>query len=262
LRGRPTDSLDAYDCVLKAVSQLYLFTDESFEETEELLERAIALDPGYAQAHAYKAWRLLFWYGEGRSRDPQGDRVRGLEAAQKAIALDPEDAFALTVAGHLTSFFDGKPDEALELFERALEINKNSAFAWALSALTLAYQGRADEALERLRNAWRLSPFDPLNFYFWIVAGIAEFVAGRYVEAVAWLRKSRRANPRFAPSHRTLAASLALMGDEAGARLAGQGLLAVEPTFRISAFVAWYPLQRPADLSRLEAGLRTAGLPE
>ncbi len=262
LRGRPTDSLDAYDCVLKAISRLYLFTDESFRETEELLERAIALDPDYAQAHAYKAWRLLFWYGEGRSRDPDGDRVRGLEAAQRANALDPEDAFALTVAGHLTSYFAGKPNEAMDLFERALEINKNSAFAWALSALTLAYQGRADEALERLRNAMRLSPFDPLNFYTWIAAGIAEFVAGRYVEAIAWFRKSQRANPRFAPSHRMLAASLALAGDEAGARLAAQKLLAIEPTFRVSTFLAWYPLQRPGDLKRLEAGLRAAGLPE
>ena len=88
-----------------------------------------------------------------------------------------------------------------------------------MSALTCAYLGRADEAVERLRNVWRLSPFDPLNFYFWIVAGIAEFVAGRYAEAMAWLRKSKRANPRFIACLRMLAASLALAGDEADARV-------------------------------------------
>jgi predicted Zn-dependent protease len=122
--------------------------------------------------------------------------------------------------------------------------------------------GRPDEALERLQNVWRLNPFDPLNFYFWIVAGIAEFIAGRYAEAIAWLRKSTRANPRFIASHRMLAASQALAGDEAGAKAAAADVLAVDPSFRVSSFVSWYPLRRPDDLARLAEGLRAAGLPD
>jgi adenylate cyclase len=262
VRGRPTESLDAYDCVLKALSQLYLFTDASYRETEVLLQRAIALDPAYAQAHAYFAWRLNFWVGEGRSLDPGADKERAISASQRAVELDAEDAFALTVAGHILSFFGQRPHEGLELLENALQLNENSAFAWALSALTLSYQARPDEALERLRNAARLSPFDPLNFYFWIVAGIAEFVAGRYGEAIAWLRKSHRANPRFIACLRMLAASLALSGDEASARSLAHELLAIEPSFRISKFLAWYPLVRADDLTRLGIGLRAAGLPD
>jgi adenylate cyclase len=262
VRGRPTESLDAYDCVLKAISQLYLFTDESYRESGILLERAIALDPSYAQAHAYYAWRLNFWVGEGRSLDPRDDISRALQSSRRAIELDPEDAFALTVAGHILSFFDKRPAEGLDLLDSALQLNENSAFAWALSALTCAYQGRADEALERLRNVSRLSPFDPLNFYFWIVAGIAEFVAGRYGEAIAWLRKTKRANPRFIACLRMLAASLAMSGDEPGAHSVANELLAIEPSFRISALLEWYPLARADDLARLGQGLRAAGLPE
>ena len=188
--------------------------------------------------------------------------ARALDASRRAIELDPDDPFALTVAGHVLAFIGRKPGEAIELFNNALALNENSAFAWAMSALTCAYLGRADEAVERLRNVWRLSPFDPLNFYFWIVAGIAEFVAGRYAEAVAWLRKSKRANPRFIACLRMLTASLALAGDEADARVIGRELLEVEPLFRVSVLVSWYPLQRAEDLARLEAGLRAAGLPE
>jgi len=94
----------------------------------------------------------------------------------------------------------------LDLFDQALALNENSAFAWGLSALTLAYLGRPDEAVGRLQNVWRLNPFDPLSFYFWITAGIAEFVAGRYDESIAWLRKCRRANPAA-----TVAAVIAAM---------------------------------------------------
>lgn len=258
----PTDSLDAYHCVLKAMSLLYSFTAENYRRAGELLERAIALDPSYAQAFAYLAWWLNFRIGEGWSADPDADRARALAVSQRAIELDSEDSFTLAVAGHVLSFLGRNPEEGVDLLDQALALNQNSAFAWGLSALTLAYLGRADEALERLQNVWRLNPFDPLNFYFWIVTGIAEFVAGRYDEAIVWLRKSRRANPRFIAGLRMLAAALALSGDEAGAQAVAQELLAIEPSFRVSTFVSWYPLRRPHDLARLEQGLRAAGLPD
>ncbi|KRQ93961.1 adenylate/guanylate cyclase domain-containing protein [Bradyrhizobium valentinum] len=262
LGDRPTDSLDAYHCVLRAMSLLYTFTLENYREAGELLERAVTLDPSYAQAYAYLGWWLNFWIGEGWSKDPDADKARALLVSQRAIELDREDPFALAVAGHILSFFGRNPEDALDLFEEALALNQNSAFAWGLSALTLAYLGRPDEALERLQNVWRLNPFDPLNFYFWIVAGIAEFVAGRYSEAIGWLRKSRRANPRFIACLRMLAASLAASGDEAGARAIVQELLAIEPSFRVSTFISWYPLRRPDDLSRLAEGLLAAGVSE
>ncbi len=259
---RPTESLDAYHCVLKAMSRLYRFTDASFAETRQLLQRAVVLDPGYAQAHAYTAWCLNFWLGECRSTDPAGDIARALAASQRALELDPDDTFVICVSAHLQAFLQKRVEHAHDMHERALTLDENSAFAWGLSALTCAYLGRPDEAIERLQNVWRLNPYDPLNFYFWIVAGIAEFVAGRYHEAIAWARKSSRANPRFIAALRILAASLALTGDEDGARAVGKELLAIEPSFRISSFIEWYPLTRTEDLHNLADGLRAAGLPQ
>lgn len=258
---RPTESLDAYDCILKAMSRLYKFTDESFRETEELIERSIALDPSYAQAYAYKAWRHVFVFGESRSLDPQKDNKIAIAAAEHALELDPDDPFAICVAAQLHAFTMKNLDYANDLFDRALALDENSAFAWGLSALTRAYLGFPDDALERLQNHWRLNPYDPLNFYFWIVAGIAEFVAGRYTEAIAWTRKSARANPNFRPAFRILTASLALSGDEAAARAVADKLLVLEPNFGVDKFLAWYPLRRKEDLLRLGEGLRAAGLP-
>src|SRR6516165_5392473 len=70
----PTESLDAYHCVLKALALLYLFTPESYRAAGELLERAIALDPSYPQAYAYLSWWLNFRIGEGWSPNPVVDR--------------------------------------------------------------------------------------------------------------------------------------------------------------------------------------------
>lgn len=259
---RPTESLDAFDSVLKAMSRLYRFTDESFRETGELLERAIALDPSYAQAHAYTAWRLNFLIGENRSADVAADTARALAAAQRALELDPEDPFVLCVAAHINAFTAKNLDLASDLYERALALDENSAFAWGLSALNRAYLGDPDGAIERLRNVWRLSPYDPMNWFFCLLAGIAEFVAGRYGESVAWTRKAARGNPRFVAALRTLAPALALSGDEQGARTVAAQLLSVKPDFSVSQFIARYPLRRAEDLARLEEGLRAAGLPD
>lgn len=262
MRGRPTESFDAYDCMLRAMSLLYLFTNDSYRASGELLERAIALDPGYAQAFAYRAWHLNFWVGEGRTHDLNAVREQALEAARMAVSLDPEDAFSLSVCGHLLAFLDRQLDRATEMFDRALTRNENSAFAWALSALTSSYRGSPDQAVERLRNVWRLSPFDPLEFLFLNIAGITEFVAGRYGEAVGYLSKSHSENANFVSTQRMLAASLVHTGDLAGARRFANTILANDPEFRVSSFVAWYPFRREEDLTRLGAALRAAGLPE
>jgi adenylate cyclase len=260
--SKSTDSLDAYDCLLRALSVFYSLDRHQFDEAGAYLQRAVELDPSYAKAHAYLAWWTNFKRGDGRSQDLAGDARRAIAAATRAVELDPEDAFGLAVAGHIQGFLNKNLDGAVELFERALQLNENSAFAWGISGSTYCFLGRPEEALERLNNAWRLSPYDPLNFWFCTVAGIAEFVAARYDQAIGWLRKAQRINPRFSACNRTLAASLALFGDIEGAKATAERILATEPGFRVSVFTSWYPLRRKGDLERLAEGLRLAGLPE
>jgi adenylate cyclase len=260
-RSKPTASLDAYDCVLRALALLYSFNKLEFQDAGRYLDRAIELDPGYAQAHAYKAWWCNLSAGEGLSTDFAGDARSAEISAQRAVSLDPTDSLVHAVGGHIRAFLLKQPETAVEMFERALQLNPNSAFAWGVSAPTYCFLGRPEDALERLRNASRLSPFDAMNFFFWTVTGIAEFVAGRYDQAVSWLQKARRENPRFVAAHRMLAASLGLVGRNEEANAAGRELLAVDPTFRVSVFASWYPLRRPDDLERLVCGLRLAGLP-
>jgi len=258
---KPTESLDAYDCVLRALPFLYAFEDGKFEAAGESLRMAIEIDPSYAQAHAWLAWWYNLAAGEGRSVNIERDRILGVRAAMTGVQLDPDDAFCLAVAAHVQAYLHKSPEVAADGFDRAILLNENSAFAWGMSAPTQCYLGHPDDALERLRNAWRLSPFDPLNFMYWTVAGIAEFIAGRDDQAIAWLRKSQRANPRFVPCHRTLVAALAMSGDIDAARRTAGDLLSVDPTFRVSAFTAWYPLRGSGHLARMEQGLLLAGLP-
>jgi adenylate cyclase len=262
VRNKPTDSLDAYDCVLRALSLLYTFDEGDLRKAGSYLDRAVALDPGYARAYAYKAWWHILSIYEARGQDPARHTALGEIAARRAIALDPMDAQVVAVAAHVQALLHRRPEDAAEMFDRSLQLNGNSAFAWGMSAATCCYLGQPDEALERLQNASRLSPFDPLNFVFWTTAGIAQFIAGHYDQAITWLKKARRLNPRFAACHRTLTTSLAHAGRDDEAKAAALDLLTLDPNFRITAFASRYPLRRAHDLERYTAGLRSAGLPD
>ena len=109
-------------------------------------------------------------------------------------------------------------------------------------------------------NAFRLSPFDQLSFWFCTTNGIASIVAGRLDESVSWLNKALRLNPRYRASTRMLIAAQALSGEIDEARQLAAEFLEGEPGFTVSGFGSWYPLQPPY-LERVMDGLRLAGLP-
>lgn len=261
LGARPTESLDAYDCVLRSLPELYRVEVSGYSEARLLLTRAVTLDPSYAQAHAYLAWCLNFIIAEGRSQDVRADRELAIFHAAQAVQLDPQDAFNLSVHGHILGLLQSKPREALDVLEDALQLNVNLPIAWALSAIGHAYLGDADEARERLRNVWRLTPFDSLNFFFWTGGGLTELVAGDYPCAIRFLQRARHAKPHFRASLRLLAAAMALSGKKEEAREVAQELLAEDPGFSIAEFMAWYPLKDAKSREELILGLSEAGLP-
>lgn len=262
LGARPTESLDAYDCVLRSLSELYRVEAVSYARAQSLLTRAVFLDPGYAQAHAYLAWCLNFVIAEGRSQNMKEDQSRAILHSRQAVDLDPEDAFALTVRGHILGLHEGNPYEAIDYLEDALRLNENMPLAWALSAISYAYLGNASEARDRLLNVWRLTPYDPLNFFFWAAGGLVEFVAGDYEAGIKLLQRSHQAKPHFRANLRLLAAALALNGKKKEARAIGQELLSEDPGFSIAGFMAWYPVKNPQTRENLVMGLSAAGLPE
>ena len=116
------------------------------------------LNAHYAQAYAHLGLVRTLRYGEGRSSDGNLDQRLADESAQRAVQLDPRDAFSLSVAGHIQSFLNKRFDVAMEMLEQALHLNPSCASAWARSGTTLAYMGCGEEALTRVRNAMRLSP--------------------------------------------------------------------------------------------------------
>jgi adenylate cyclase len=260
VRQRPTDSNDAYDCVLRAFHGMALLGTTEFEHAGQMLKRAITLDPGYAQAHAHLAWWCSLSEFEGRLANTSGAGQLALDHALQAVRLDGRDAWVLSIAGYML-LLQKKYAESLELLNQALALNPSCAAAWGRSAATLSCLGRADESLEQLQRAMRLSPFDQHMFWYLTVCGGACFTAGRYSEAVGWLGKALRLNPRFNGARRYQIGALVLTGELAEARDLAQVLLTDCPDFSIQELGQRSAMQQPY-LGTLLSALRHAGLPD
>lgn len=257
---KPTHSLTAYEFLMRGQAVLYSLDHTDFAAARDNFEQALALDPRFARAHAYMGWWYNFAIGEGMTTNFAADKEAAVRHAALAVEHDATDVFALAVQGHVTAFLRGDAAAGARLFERALSIDDSSAFAWGLSASTYCFLGQYEEALERIRSALRLSPFDPMHFFFSAAVAIAEFGAERLEQAVTAAERALHAHPRFAPARRIQCAALGLLGDVASARKAVDALLVIAPDFSVDAFTAWYPLVEPAR-SRLRQGLIASGLP-
>lgn len=247
--------------VLQAMPLVYSSERVKFEEAGRLIAEAIRIDPENAKAAAWGAYWHAHKVGQGWAEDPLKTGAESQKLALRAINLDPENAEALGIYAHFSAFLDKDYDSALQDFERALRLNPNSAFVWAMSAPTYCYIGQPDKALQHLDRYRDLAPFDP-NFRFMEgIYTIAYTFKGEYEKAVKVGRRAVKANPTFSNDYKPLIAALGHLGrkDEAAPYI--QKLLSLEPKFTVEQFGKTYPFQRDEDRQRYMRGLELAGVP-
>jgi DNA-binding SARP family transcriptional activator/tetratricopeptide (TPR) repeat protein len=257
--ARPRVDATAYDLVLRSIPLMTRLDRDSFLRAGEYLAQALALEPDYAAAHAWYAYWHTFLVGQDWADDPAAILARGGELAERAIVLDPFDARALTIAGHVRAFLHHSLREAAALHDRALELNPNLAMAWALSALTCAYQGDTVEAERRSVRYKLLSPLDPLAFFFDAIFGMIAFLKHDYEAAAQAGRSATQIGPGFSGGYKPYLAALGYLGRADEAAIVLQRLRAIEPDFTIERFLSKTPLEGIAAREHYAEGLRLAG---
>ena len=158
LDHRPTTNLAAYDLFLKARANYFgSSNDISPAQVEQLLLEAVKLDPAFAQAWAYLAWRDARAYFDEEDHSPE--RLANARAAiENAVRLAPGDPEVIEMQGNY--YYYGYRDyaRAAEQYQRLLLVRPNSAKAHAQLGYLERRQGRWPEALASLRTAARLDP--------------------------------------------------------------------------------------------------------
>jgi len=250
------------DLVLQAVPAIYRLDRSSFRAAGDLLEAALRAEPTHTDALAWFAYWHLFLVGQGWADDPEAAIARAAELADTAVAMDPNDARALALAGHVRGFLMKRPSEAAALLERAITLNPNLAIAWCFSGFALSYLGDQRAALARMRRSIALSPSDPHLFFFLTATSMPHFLLGEYEEAAAAGRASIELNPWFSSSFKGYLAALGHLGHREEAADVKSRLLKLEPGFTVQSAIRRSPMLRVEDVERYAEGLRRAGLAE
>ena len=251
----------AYDLALRSIPLFSRLERASFLQAGEYLAQALALEPDYAAAHAWYAYWHAFMAGQDWAADPHETMVRSGELAERAIVLDPFDARALTIAGHVRAYLHHSLREAAALHDRALDLNPNLAMAWALSAITHAWLGDAEEAERRNKRYKALSPLDPLAFFFDSVFGMIHLLKHEYEAAATAGHAATLLNPSFSGGYKPYLAALGHLGRTAEAATVLRRLLTIEPDFTIERFLSKTGLEMAEDRQHYAEGLRLAGAP-
>lgn len=259
--ARPPVDSTAYDLMLRAIPLLGRMDRSQFMLAGEHLQHATTLEPDYAAAYAWYAYWRVFLVGQDWAPDPRAAIEEAGRLAERAIVLDPYDARALTIAGHVRAFLHHRLHEAIALHERALSLNPNLAMAWALSAVSYAYLGDPEEAERRNTRYKRLSPLDPHAFFFDAFFVLIHLLKRDFESAVALGRSVSEMNPSFSASLKPYLAALGHTGRHQEAVAARQRLLTIEPDFTVENFIGGSPFARPVDRELYADGLRLAGLP-
>jgi TolB-like protein/class 3 adenylate cyclase/lipoprotein NlpI len=249
-------SFSAYDAVQLGIEQKHRFTVENNVAARALFEKAIELDPQFAQAYVGLAWIHIqqFWFGW--TDEPAHAVAQTRDAAQKAIALDPSEAEAhwLLAEAYLA---DGQFERAEAEFERALALNPNHADLLAGWGLASVFLGEPDRGIEFIKRAMRLNPHYP--DWYNRALGVAAYMSRRYEDSIAALKKVTQ---HVTQNRLYLAASYAQLGRLEEARAEVAAAIELDPDISIEKFSRIELYKNPDDLEHLRGGLRLAGLPE
>jgi TolB-like protein/class 3 adenylate cyclase/Tfp pilus assembly protein PilF len=248
-RRKPTNDLAAYDYFLQGRESIETRGDP--DAAARLLRRAIELDPGYAQAHAWLSRVHIHLF----HLDLRSETLReALMLAQTALLLDEADAWCHAALGY-AYLIARQHDLAGIHLDRAVALNPMDVRITSKRALWLTYTGRPDEAARSLDADLRRDPFPPA--WYWDFLGIALFEARRYEEAIQALS---RLTKLYRWDYYYLAASYAHLGLLDRARASGAEILRLDPDFALAQVAPTEPFQDPASLDHLLDGLRKAGL--
>ena len=207
IEKRPTESMEAYQHYLHALSLPPPQIFPTFLPAKiELLERAIAADPEFAEAYAMLANDYYF----------RRDRDIALEYAKKAIELDPTVARGYFMLGLSYGNYYLRREEARAAYERAAELGPND------SDILMEYGRRLAELdgeyAQAIQSGERAIAIDPNDASLLDRLGFILLRAGDLQEATRYLRESIRLDPGVYQSYFHLAAVEFLSGNPRAAK--------------------------------------------
>ena len=249
-----------FDCYLKLMEGAKYLNRLNIEDNNvgrRLTEEAISICPenpvGYAQLSSVYLHDYIF----RNTKSPRETLEKGIELAQKALAIDeslpwPHDLLCFLYS-HIREY-----DKAIAEGERAVALDPSGSDAYRGYASALLFAGRSEEAIPMFQKAIRLNPNAPAVTF--VNFGYALLNTGRFEEAVSELKKGIQRAPDFTVAHVCLAATYSMMGREKEAHAEAKEVLRINPKFSVDSWTMRTALKDQSEIHKIADALRKAGL--
>lgn len=260
-QGHALPTLESYTLLLGGIALMHRLSPRAFIRARAMLQALIDRSPRVATPYAWLAkWHVLR-VQQGWSEDPAEDARIALDCTRRALDNDPTCSLALAVEGFAQANLLKRLDTAESRYELALSVNPNDSLAWLLLGTLHAFRGEGKQAVRDTRHALKLSPLDPLRYFYDSLAATAALSAQQYPRAIELAKRSLRLNCTHTSTLRALAISQWHYGAFDDARATVQQLLRLDPGFTISKYRERSPASGFPTWKPWSEALKAAGVP-
>lgn len=260
-QGRSLSALGDHQLLIAGIGMMHQLKLSSFARSRDLIDEVIRRAPLVPEAHAWLAEWYIMSIFNGWSDNSLRDTGIALDCTARALDIDPQNSFALTIDGVVNNNLLMRLDKASERFDAALDLNPNESMAWLLSGVLSAYRDDGADAVARTQKALRLSPVDPFGYFFDSLASTAYIAAQDWDHALALADRSMAKNDRHLSTLRARICALHFLGRDSEARTVASDLLRRHPDFTVASYRRNHPAANFKIGQNLTAAFTAAGIP-
>lgn len=257
-RRTAVENLDAWSAYHLGLQHLYRFNRVDNSAAAELFQRAAALDPTFARAHAglsFVHFQTAFMH---YTDDVAGAISHARRCASRGLELDPLDPFVNFTMGR-TYWLDGDLDASLSWLQRATDVSPHYAQGIYAQAWTEALAGRATDGRQHVDLAMRLSPLDPLHYAMQATRAFTHMVLGEDAEAARWAERGARSPGAHVLIAMIAAAAHELAGDKSRAAFWAANVRERNSSLTRESFFRAFPMKVEAMRTRVDRALAGMG---
>ena len=246
----------AYDYFLRGRELHHKFAREDCVEGIDCLNKAVTLDPNFAQAWAWLGCIIGQAWIRGYLPEPKKLWKQCVDASRRGLELDEDDSECHRLMSEIY-LIQHKFEQAHYHNERGLSLNPNNPRLVVQRGYLLAYSGRPEEGVEWINKVIQLDPVHPEAYYANL--GIAFHAAGKYEDSI---RVFKQVPSLQSKHHAYLASSHIRLWQEPEAQEQVRLLQELEPEFSISRFGRTLQYEDPGEVEQMLTDLKNAGLPD
>ncbi|MFB9265426.1 adenylate/guanylate cyclase domain-containing protein [Bradyrhizobium erythrophlei] len=255
----PNSELTAWDRFLKGLSHYYHQTKTDFEAAIALFKEAIDLDPALSIARAYLATIQIQGSQFGWIPSTRELWASSVSLAESSVRLDPRSSFAFALLAYLHAM-QGHYEAAMDAIKRAIELNPYDMGARGVLGICHMVVGDHRKAIELFSMAVQRDNSDP-RYQWGALNAFSHYLLGQYDASLSWSRETLYLNPNHLQGLAVRTAALAQLGRADEAKQAAEALLDNHPGFTVERHLRNFHWKNPADIAHYRDGLLKAGIP-